>query len=86
MTLGKQARTRKPQGYIARSHTDKNLILPDAMRDLMRRRTSPFLDGVGLDRPITMLLQEAYLQGLTDAIDAMEHRNQQLSSTPPSEP
>lgn len=53
---------------------DKDLVLTEGMRDLLRRRTRPFLDGPGVDRPITMLLQEVYLQGITDAVDAMEHR------------
>lgn len=40
-------------------------------RDFLRRRTQPFLDSVGLDRPISMLLEEVYLQGLRDAADAL---------------
>ncbi len=40
--------------------------------DLAERRTSPFLDRIGLDsRPISFLLKEAYLQGIKDAADAM---------------
>jgi len=49
--------------------------LTPEMADLMERRTSPFLDHAGLmSRPITKLLQEAYLQGLTDAVDAMNSK------------
>ncbi len=47
------------------------------MLDLIRRRTMPFLDGVGLTtRPLAHIVQEAYLQGLKDACDALEHRDQ----------
>lgn len=44
-----------------RTHYDRDLKLTAEMRDLLRRRTRPFLDGVGIDRPITLLLQEVYL-------------------------
>lgn len=46
------------------------------MRDLLHRRTRPFLDWAGLStRPVSMLLQEAYLQGMNDAIDALQSRD-----------
>ena len=49
--------------------------LTPEMIDLMARRTRPFLDHVGLmSMPISKLLQEAYLQGLTDGVDAMNSR------------
>jgi hypothetical protein len=39
---------------------------------LAGRRTSAFLDRIGLDcRPISFLLKEAYLQGIKDAADAI---------------
>lgn len=40
-------------------------------REFLSRRTRPFLDAVGINRPITVLLQEAYLQGVRDAVDSM---------------
>jgi hypothetical protein len=46
------------------------------MRSLVERRTRPFLDHVGMERPIATLMQEAYLQGLRDAVDAMEHKRE----------
>ena len=52
-----------------------DLKITEEMRSLISRRTRPFLDSVGIDRPLTMLLQEVYLQGITDAVDAMEARN-----------
>lgn len=56
------------------------------MRDLMRRRTMPFLDVIGLQTiPLAHIVQEAYLQGLNDAIDAMQRRERMLAN-PPSEP
>lgn len=44
--------------------------LTPAMRDLIARRTAPFLDTHGCQKPLTHLLQEAYLQGMTDAVEA----------------
>ena len=41
-------------------------------RDFLRRRTAPFLDNVGLDRPLSSLLQEAYLQGIKDAMQVLQ--------------
>lgn len=46
--------------------------VPLDVADLARRRTEPFLDHVGLNRPIAFLLQEAYLQGIRDAVEAGE--------------
>lgn len=43
--------------------------------DLADRRTRPFLDHSGLDRPLSTLMQEAYLQGIKDAVQAMEARD-----------
>ena len=58
-----------------RAARDISFKLTDEMKDLMARRTRPFLDGIGLQTiPISRLLQEAYLQGLTDAVDAMNAR------------
>lgn len=48
-----------------------DLKLTPEMRDLLRRRTSPFLDSVGIERPLPFLLEEAYLQGMRDAVQAM---------------
>jgi hypothetical protein len=53
--------------YTAR-HSDLKLS-PD-ITDLVRRRTMPFLDNVGLTRPLSDLLAEAYLQGMKDAVQA----------------
>ncbi len=50
------------------------VIRPEFM-DLVHRRTKPFLDHVGLDRSLSSLLREAYVQGMCDALDAIEHRD-----------
>jgi len=76
--------TRKRDKYVVRG--DSDLKLSEGMIDLIRRRTRPFLDGPGLDRPITKLLQEVYLQGITDAVDAMDHRQARGETLPPTEP
>ena len=42
------------------------------MLDLMERRVGPFMDKLGLQtRPLSHLMQEAYLQGIKDACDAL---------------
>jgi hypothetical protein len=66
----------KPKGafggerYIARVG-DRWSITPEE-RDFLRRRTLPFLDSIGVERPIITVLIECYLQGLHDAMDVME--------------
>jgi hypothetical protein len=50
----------------------RNLKLTPELRAFLRRRTAPFLDSVGLDRPLTFLLEEVYLQGMRDAVQTME--------------
>ncbi len=52
-----------------------DLKLSQEQADLVRRRVEPFADRWGVQtRPITHLLQEAYLQGMSDAVEAMEER------------
>lgn len=41
-------------------------------RDLLSRRTQPFLAKRGTGYPLDHLMQEAYLQGIRDAIQATE--------------
>lgn len=48
--------------------------LTPEMRDFLRRRTFPFLDSVGVERPLPFLLEEAYLQGVRDAVQAMTEK------------
>ena len=44
------------------------LELAPEWRDLIRRRTQPFLDSVGLNsRSLSFVLEEVYMQGLKDA-------------------
>lgn len=67
-------RGRPPEGaYVARV-PEPRLRLSFEMQSLVERRTRPFLDSVGIERPIAVLLQEAYMQGLRDAVDAMKSR------------
>lgn len=49
--------------------------LTPEMRDFLRRRTRPFLDSNGVERSLPFLLEEAYLQGLRDAVQTMEERS-----------
>jgi len=42
--------------------------------DFLERRTTPFLNWSGIRKPISHLLQEAYLQGVRDAVDVLGER------------
>jgi hypothetical protein len=59
---------RKAERYTARANDER---FTSDERDFLWRRTIPLLDRVGLSKPITHLLQEAYLQGLRDASDVL---------------
>lgn len=48
------------------------LHMTPEQRDLLRRRTVPFLDSIGVDRPLSFILEEVYLQGMRDAVQTME--------------
>lgn len=63
-----------------RATLSKDPIRPTPeMRDFLRRRTMPFLDNIGLTRSLSFVLEEVYLQGLRDATEAMEKRNEQTA-------
>lgn len=71
-----RTRGRPPEGaYIAQVPRGDKMRLTFEVRSLIERRTRPFLDNVGIERPIAHLLQEAYLQGLRDALDALSARS-----------
>lgn len=57
--------------YFAKLPTRPPAITQE-MRDLLRRRTLPFLEGGGTDKPLSHLLQEAYLQGIRDAMQVAQ--------------
>lgn len=57
-----KARMSRPQPKLSRE-----------MRVLIRRRTKPYLDSVGMDYSLQHLMEEAYLQGLRDAAQVFEH-------------
>lgn len=46
--------------------------VPRELADLARRRTEPFLDSVGMGKPLATLMQEAYFQGIKDAISVTQ--------------
>lgn len=48
-------------------------LQPEFVR-FIERRTLPFLDSVGLSRPLTQLLSEAYLQGARDVLQIFENK------------
>lgn len=51
------------------------LKLTHEQAELVFRRAAPFADSWGVQtRPLVHLLQEAYLQGMADAVEAMEIR------------
>lgn len=40
----------------------------------VERRIAPFLDRFGMDRPIKVLLEEAYMQGMRDTLEALDQQ------------
>lgn len=65
---------RKPRDEYARTIWPP-LELTTEQLDLLRRRTEPFLDDTGLRRPLLVVLQEVYMQGMKDAAQAFEVGN-----------
>jgi len=66
--------------YTARA---RQLPLSADQLDFLNRRTWPFLDGVGLQtHSIQKLLQEAYLQGVADAVDVYTEKQTTPLTTP----
>lgn len=61
-------RPKKDKGYFCTISTER---YTEEQVDFLRRRTVPFLDRSGLDKPLWHLLQEAYLQGLKDATNVI---------------
>ena len=53
----------------------RQIKLTPEVRDFLRRRTMPFLNDTGIDRPLSFVLEEVYLQGMRDAVQTMEHAN-----------
>ena len=53
----------------------KPVEMTPEMRDFLRRRTMPFLNDMGLTRPLSFVLEEVYLQGMRDAVQTMEEGN-----------
>lgn len=51
---------------------NKKLQLTAEQRAFLRRRTIGFIDGIGLDRPLSFVLEEVYLQGIRDALQTLE--------------
>ena len=60
----------KRDGYIAKLNPD--LKLSQEQADLVRRRMEPFANIWGVQTcTLIHLLQEAYLRGMADAVEAM---------------
>lgn len=53
----------------------RQIKMTPEMRDFLRRRTMPFLNDTGIDRPLSFVLEEVYLQGMRDAVQTMEEGN-----------
>lgn len=59
---------RHPYGHAM---VDSSLRLSAEQREFLERRTRPFLDVSGMERPIVVLLEEAYLQGIRDCVQVL---------------
>ena len=58
------------KGYIAVIPKRSEGVSVDA-RDLVRRRTMPFIERGGTNYSLEHLMGEAYLQGMRDAVEVM---------------
>lgn len=58
-----------PKGYVARI-SDREDQPDEKMRDLMLRRTRPFIEK-SFHHSLDHILQECYLQGFRDAVETM---------------
>jgi len=57
--------------YVARAMPSAPPLSRE-LTDFLHRRTSPFLDVAGLQtRPLPLIVQEAYMQGFADALNAL---------------
>lgn len=60
----------KRESYHARVTSSDDVGRTPEMRDLALRRTRPFLDR-GIHLSLEHLMQEAYVQGIRDAVQVM---------------
>lgn len=74
-------RGRPPEGVYIAFVPKQQLRLSREMLSLVARRTRAFLNGSGIDRPLSILMQEAYIQGMRDAVDAMEAKRERELET-----
>ena len=59
-----------PQGQYRIAGRTK---MPQEFRDFAQRRVMPFIDSISIQtRPLVLIMSEVYLQGIRDAVDAME--------------
>jgi len=61
--------TKKPRKYRTRLTT---LKMTPAVVKFIRRRISPFLDTVGMQKPLSVLMMEAYMLGMSDTLDVLK--------------
>lgn len=61
--------------YDTPSISKRQIKMTPEMHDFLRRRTMPFLNDTGIDRPLSFVLEEVYLQGMRDAVQTMEESN-----------
>lgn len=61
-------------------HGQAGILVSGKILDVARRRVAPFLKQIPPRQTLTDLLAEAYVQGLTDAIDTIGERHVGLNS------
>ncbi len=49
----------------------RQVPLSPELKDFLRRRTMPFMNYIGVERPLSFVLEEVYLQGMRDAVQAL---------------
>ena len=60
-----------PKEPLTHPKANDRLQLTPGQKQFIQSRTTPFIDSVGTNRPLIVLLEEAYLQGLRDAVQTM---------------
>lgn len=73
-----KTRGRPPEGQyriVGKTKISRDFV------DLARRRVMPFMDVASIQtRPLELIMSEVYLQGIRDAVDAMEAKREREAS------
>ena len=71
--------TKKPRKYRTRLFALK--MTPTVVK-FIRRRIDPFLDTVGMQKPLSVLMMEAYMLGMSDTLDILKNMEMTKDEAP----